>query len=75
VRPQFDEIWYVDLDQEERLRRLVDRHVRFGKPEPAAVAWATGTDERNAELIAATRDRADLLVPAALIEGIGAPPR
>jgi pantothenate kinase len=74
VRPLVDEVWYADLDQESRLRRLIDRHIRFGKPEPAAVAWATGTDERNAEVIAATRERADLLVPAALIAGIGSPP-
>ncbi len=38
------------------------------------MAWATGTDERNAAVIAATRDRADLIVPAALIRGIGTPP-
>lgn len=68
VRSQLDEVWYVDLDQEERLRRLVGRHVRFGKPEPDALAWATGTDERNAEVIMATRDRADLIVPAAVLD-------
>jgi pantothenate kinase len=67
VRPQFDEIWYVDLDQEERLRRLVQRHVRFGKAEADAIAWATGTDEKNAEIIMATRDRADLIVPASVL--------
>ncbi len=74
VRPLVDEVWYADLDQGSRLRRLIDRHVRFGKDERAAVAWATGTDERNAAVIAATRDRADLLVPAALIASLGAPP-
>ena len=75
VRPLLSEVWYADLDGPSRLRRLIDRHVRFGKDEPAAVAWATGSDERNAEIIAATRDRADLLVPAALIASIGTPPR
>jgi pantothenate kinase len=74
VRPLLDEVWYADLDRESRLRRLVDRHIRFGKDERAAVAWSTGTDERNAEVIAATRDRADLLVPAALIRRIGTAP-
>jgi pantothenate kinase len=74
VRPLVDEVWYADLDPSSRLRRLIDRHVRFGKDEPAAVEWATGTDERNAAVIAATRDRADLLVPAELIHGIGTPP-
>jgi hypothetical protein len=42
--------------------------VRFGKPQADAVAWATGTDERNAELIMATRDRADLIVPATVLD-------
>ncbi|WP_436531730.1 nucleoside/nucleotide kinase family protein [Actinoplanes sp. HUAS TT8] len=74
VRPQTDEIWYLDLDQEERLRRLVERHVRFGKPEADAIAWATGTDERNAEIIMATRNRADLIIPATVLDDIDAAP-
>jgi pantothenate kinase len=73
VRPLLDEVWYVDLDRAERLRRLVERHRRFGKDEAAAVAWATGSDERNAEVIRATRARADLIVPAALMRHLGAP--
>jgi len=74
VRPSMNEVWYVDLDGEERLRRLVERHVRFGKDPQAAVAWANGSDERNAAVIMATRDRADLIVPAALMHRVGAPP-
>jgi pantothenate kinase len=67
VRSQLDEVWYVDLDPGERLRRLIARHVRFGKDPAAATAWATGPDERNAVLITATRPRADLIVPADLL--------
>jgi pantothenate kinase len=74
VRPLCTEIWYVDLDSGERLRRLVERHVRFGKEPAAAVAWATGTDQRNADLVAATARRSDLVVPAALMHAIGHPP-
>ncbi|WUJ12192.1 nucleoside/nucleotide kinase family protein [Actinoplanes sp. NBC_00393] len=62
VRELLDEVWYTDLEQEERLRRLIERHVRFGKTPEAAEAWASGTDELNAVLIAASRDRADLIV-------------
>jgi pantothenate kinase len=69
-----DEVWYVDLEQADRLRRLADRHVRFGKDPSAAVAWATGSDERNAKIIAATRPGADLVVPAALMSALGSPP-
>ena len=75
VRSLVDEVWYADLDQAERLRRLVERHIRFGKDEPTAIAWATGTDERNAEVIAATRAHADLLIPAGLMHRVGAPPQ
>jgi pantothenate kinase len=74
VRPMLDEVWYVDLDPTERLRRLVERHVRFGKDEQAALAWATGTDEHNAATIAVTKARADLVVPADLMHRLGAPP-
>ncbi|GAA2610196.1 nucleoside/nucleotide kinase family protein [Paractinoplanes durhamensis] len=74
VRPLLSEVWYADLDQDTRLDRLIARHVRFGKPEPLAKVWATGTDELNAAVIAATRDRADLVVPADLIHRVGTPP-
>jgi pantothenate kinase len=74
VRPLMAEVWYADLDSDTRLDRLISRHERFGKPHDAAVSWATGTDERNAALIAASRDDADLIVPAAVIRGIGTPP-
>jgi pantothenate kinase len=68
VRGLFTEVWFVELERPERLRRLIERHVRFGKDVPAAVAWATGTDERNAALVAATRARADLIVATGVDE-------
>ncbi len=66
-----DQVWYVDPGEELRLARLVARHIAFGKEPDAARAWALGTDQRNAVLIAATQGRADLeirsldLVPSA----------
>ena len=72
VRPLLDEVWYVDLDRPERQRRLVERHIRFGKDPHDAVAWATGSDELNAAYVAATQARADLIVPAALMHTVGA---
>ncbi|WP_369371352.1 nucleoside/nucleotide kinase family protein [Promicromonospora sp. Populi] len=62
ARSRMAEVWYVDLPEAERLRRLVARHQAFGKSLPAAEAWAGGTDQRNADLIATTRDAADLIV-------------
>lgn len=57
-----DESWFVEVDDDKRLDRLVKRHVQFGRSPEAADAWARGTDERNAQLIAQTRDLADYLV-------------
>jgi pantothenate kinase len=73
VRRYLTRTWYCDLDEDERLSRLIDRHERFGKDRDVAVAWATGTDQRNAQLVAGTRSRADLIVPSALIRSIGTP--
>ncbi|MFC6014841.1 nucleoside/nucleotide kinase family protein [Plantactinospora solaniradicis] len=62
VRELLDEVWYLDLDETERLRRLTDRHIAFGREPAEAAARARGTDQRNAELIAETVGRADLVV-------------
>ncbi|MFI6564893.1 nucleoside/nucleotide kinase family protein [Streptomyces sp. NPDC050534] len=63
VRGRLDEVWFCELDEEERLRRLVARHERFGKGHEEAVEWVMRSDQRNAELVAAARERADLTVP------------
>jgi pantothenate kinase len=62
VRALLDEVWYIDVNPEVRMRRLVARHVRFGRAEAQARAWVASTDEPNAVLIAATQVRADLIV-------------
>ncbi|MET9256304.1 nucleoside/nucleotide kinase family protein [Streptomyces sp. NPDC003717] len=67
VRSRLDEVWFCELDEAERVRRLVARHEEFGKSPEAARAWVLGSDRRNAGLVAATRDRADLVVPAAAL--------
>jgi pantothenate kinase len=72
VRPLLDEAWFLEPDEEVRIERLVARHVEFGKPPAAARAWSLGTDQRNAELVQATRGRADLIVRL-VDEPVGAP--
>ncbi|WIY79561.1 nucleoside/nucleotide kinase family protein [Streptomyces anulatus] len=62
VRGLLDEVWFLDLDPEVRVRRLVDRHVRHGRPRPRAEEWVARSDEANARLVERGRDRADLLV-------------
>jgi pantothenate kinase len=63
VRPLVAEVWYVDGDDHLRRKRLVRRHEQFGKSPDAARAWVDAVDEPNAELVAATRASADLVVP------------
>jgi pantothenate kinase len=64
VRALFDEVWFVDLADRERVRRLVARHTEFGKEPTAAEAWALGPDQANADRILASREGADLIVMA-----------
>jgi pantothenate kinase len=62
VRGILDEIWFVELDDDVRLDRLIKRHMRYGRSELAARARALGSDQRNAEFVADGRARADVLV-------------
>lgn len=62
VRAELDEVWYVDFDPGERVRRLVERHVQFGKTPGAAVEWVHRSDEANAALVSPTMGGADLVV-------------
>ncbi len=72
VRRELTEVWFSETEHGLRRERLVARHVRFGKAPDAAAAWADEVDEPNARLIAATRDRADLVVDFDAL-GLGAP--
>ncbi|MEV1063518.1 nucleoside/nucleotide kinase family protein [Streptomyces sp. NPDC050263] len=62
VRAELDEVWFCETDEEQRIRRLIARHEEFGKGYAEAVAWVERSDRRNAELVAATREGADLVV-------------
>ena len=69
VRPLLAEAWYVEVADDVRRARLVRRHEQFGKSPDAARTWVDAVDERNAELVAATRTSADLVVPVASLAG------
>lgn len=62
LAPLFTQTWYVDVDPQLRMERLVRRHVAAGKPPEYALTWANGPDERNAALIRMTKTRADDVV-------------
>ncbi|MGW3107879.1 nucleoside/nucleotide kinase family protein [Streptomyces sp. NPDC001100] len=75
VRPCLDEVWFCEAGEGERVRRLVARHEEFGKDHETAVAWVLGTDQRNADLVATTRGRADLVIPPAVLPSPNGVPR
>jgi pantothenate kinase len=62
VRAALDEVWYLEVPESLRLSRLIARHIEFGKAPDKAEQWVQQVDEGNARLIAATRERADLIV-------------
>ena len=59
VAPLLDLTFFVDVEEDIRVQRLIERHVAFGKTRDAATAWALGPDAVNARLIEATAQRAD----------------
>jgi pantothenate kinase len=62
VRQYLTEAWFLAPDEPERIERLVSRHRRYGRSLVEARQRALGSDQRNADLIASTRDRADLVL-------------
>ena len=60
VRDLLSEVWFVDVARDERRRRLVARHIEFGKSPSEADAWVRAVDEPNAARIETARPRADL---------------
>jgi pantothenate kinase len=62
VADLLDETWYIDVPDDIRVDRLVRRRERYGTDHDEALAWATGSDQANADVVARTRERADLVV-------------
>jgi pantothenate kinase len=62
LRSLLDEVWFIEPDEGDRLKRLVTRHRSFGRSLVEAQQRARGSDQRNADLIAPGAQRADLVV-------------
>ena len=57
-----DEAWYLHVDDELRMQRLIARHIAFGKSPEDAKDWSEGTDEANARVIDKSESKADFVV-------------
>ena len=62
ARARLDAVWFLALPEPERIRRLQERHAAFGKTPEDARKWALGTDQTNADLVAAHAGSADAVV-------------
>jgi pantothenate kinase len=67
IRELLDDAWFLAPPEDQRLNWLIRRHEHFGKAPDAAEAWALGSDQRNAEVVSTSRDRADLIIDTSLI--------
>ena len=64
VRDQLDEVWFLECPDDVRRRRLIERHVEFGKSPAEAQAWVARVDDANAALVTASRAGADRVIVA-----------
>ena len=62
VAAELTEIWYININADVRIDRLVKRHEFYGKDKESALNWATGTDEINAKIVESTAARADVII-------------
>lgn len=62
LRSLLDEVWFLAPDEDDRVERLVTRHRKFGRSLVEAQQRARGSDQRNADLIMPSAQRADLVV-------------
>ena len=62
LRAYLDQTWFLEPDEEQRIARLIARHVQFGKSPDDAREWTMRSDQDNAELVQGSRNNADLVV-------------
>jgi len=62
IYPLLDHTWFIDINDEIRIERLIARHIRYGKTPEEAEVWSRGSDETNARFIGLTANRAENLI-------------
>jgi pantothenate kinase len=63
VRIVLDEAWFLFIDDDLRVRRLIDRHLRYGRTQAEAEERVLhGTDHVNALMVNSSKAGADLLI-------------
>ncbi len=54
-----DEVWYLEIEEEIRLRRLTERHLFHGRSQEETAKKIDETDDPNTRLIEESKNRAD----------------
>ena len=62
IFPLLDHSWFIEIDDEIRMQRLIARHIKYGKSPAEAKQWSRGSDETNAEFIELTAHRASKVI-------------
>lgn len=62
IYPLLDHTWFIEIDDELRMSRLIARHIKYGKTHEEAEAWSRGSDEANAQFIGLTAHRAENVI-------------
>ena len=62
IYPLLDHTWFIEIADEVRIKRLIARHIRYGKTPEEAEVWSRGSDETNARFIDLTAYRAENLI-------------
>lgn len=62
VQNHLDESWFIELEENVRIARLIQRHIEVGKSPEEAEKWSRGSDQENALSVLANKDSADLVI-------------
>ncbi|KAK2417709.1 putative uridine kinase [Trifolium repens] len=58
----FDEKWFIDIDIDKAMQRVLKRHISTGKPADIAKQRVENNDRLNAELIMKSKKNADIII-------------
>ncbi|KAK7245406.1 hypothetical protein RIF29_40250 [Crotalaria pallida] len=58
----FDERWFIDIDIDKAMQRVLKRHISTGKPPDIAKQRVENNDRINAELVMKSKKNADLII-------------
>ncbi|KAF7804685.1 putative uridine kinase C227.14 isoform X1 [Senna tora] len=58
----FDEKWFIDVDIDKAMQRVLKRHISTGKPPDVAKQRIDNNDRLNAELVMKSKKNADIII-------------